>query len=170
MRGGGGVVAVRGGRCVVGGGWAALGLQVLLLEVTVSDLVTKESEGPREYATSMLRPCAPEVYLKASAVFVGFGSDAELRMVPPRPRAKLSSWTWTTAAESRSVSEASPRASKVARRIELFSDLPALLVRGGSDIARSGRLGGEQNWRTNPLSKKKPYLFCHQGGCKLVNW
>ena len=119
---------------MVGGGGAALGLQVLLLEVTVSDLVTKESEGPREYATSMLRPCSPEVYLKASAVFVGFGSDAELRMVPPRPRAKLSSWTWITAAESRSVSEASPRASKVARRIEFFS-MPALLVSGGSGIA-----------------------------------
>ena len=132
---------------MVGGGWAALGLQVLLLEVTVSDLVTKESEGPREYATSMLRPCSPEVYLKASAVFVGFGfgSDAELRMVPPRPRAKLSSWTWITAAESRSVSEASPRASKVARRIELFS-MPALLVRGGSGIARRGM--GSKGWTT----------------------
>ena len=100
----------------------------------MSDLVTKESEGPREYATSMLRPCSPEVYLKASAVFVGFGSDAELRMVPPRPRAKLSSWTWITAAESRSVSEASPRASKVARRIEFFS-MPALLVPGGSALS-----------------------------------
>ena len=121
---------------MVGGGCAALGLQVLLLEVTVSDLVTKESEGPREYATSMLRPCSPEVYLKASAVFVGFGSDAELRMVPPRPRAKLSSWTWITAAESRSVSEASPRASKVARRIEFFS-MPALLVPGGSALLGS---------------------------------
>ena len=132
---------------MVGGGCAALGLQVLLLEVTVSDLVTKESEGPREYATSMLRPCSPEVYLKASAVFVGFGfgSDAELRMVPPRPRAKLSSWTWTTAAESRSVSEASPRASKVARRIELLS-MPALLVRGGSGIGMRG--GGSKGWTT----------------------
>jgi len=119
---------------------------VLLLEVTVSDLVTKESEGPREYATSMLRPCSPEVYLKASAVFVrfGFGSDAELRMVPPRPRAKLSSWTWNTAAESRSVSEASPRASKVARRIE-FSSMPARLVRegeGGGGLGEGGA-GGE---------------------------
>ena len=87
---------------------------MLLLEVTVSDLVTKESDASSEYATSTLRPCSQAVYLKPSAVFVGFGSDAELRMVPLRPRAKLSSWTWITAADRRSVSEARPRASKVA--------------------------------------------------------
>ena len=61
--------------------------------MTVSDLVTKDSEAASEYATSMLRPCSPAVYLKPSAVFVGFGSDAELRTVPLRSRAKLSSWT-----------------------------------------------------------------------------
>ena len=36
------------------------------------------------------------------------------------PRAKLSSWTWITAADRRSVSEARPRASKVAQIIELL--------------------------------------------------